>query len=124
MLPTVVNDLFQIEGGNVQVPKKLLEYAGAHMTTANVTQITRLRNGSYSITSRQHASTQVHSASISSFVALRCIRFVSFKGCFILCSSLPCQCSCKKGIHESLDHIFGTMLLYQQSNVVLLLIHA
>ena len=62
MLPTVVNDLFQIEGGNVQVPKKLLDHAGAHITTANVTQISRLPNGSYTITSRQHASTQVHLA--------------------------------------------------------------
>ena len=101
MLPTVVNDLFQIEGGNVQVPQKLLEYAGAHMTTANVTQITRLPNGSYSITSRQHASTQVHSALISGFVALLCLHFVSFTGCLIWCSSLPCQCSCKNVIHKS-----------------------
>lgn len=59
MLPTVDNDLFQIEGGNVQVPKKLLDYAHAHMTTANVSHVTRLPNGSYTITSRQHGSTQV-----------------------------------------------------------------
>ena len=61
MLPTVVNDLFQIEGGNVQVPKKLLDNAGARMMTANVTKISRLPTGAYTITSRQHAITQVHS---------------------------------------------------------------
>lgn len=69
MLPTVVNDLFQIEGGNVQVPRKLLDYAHAHMTIANVSHITRLPNGSYTITSRQHAATQVHS--YRSFQALQ-----------------------------------------------------
>ena len=65
MLPTVDNDLFQIEGGNVQVPKKLLDYSHAHMTTANVSHVTRLPNGSYTITS--HGSTQVYYISHSSF---------------------------------------------------------
>ncbi|KAL3154565.1 hypothetical protein ABBQ32_014022 [Trebouxia sp. C0010 RCD-2024] len=58
MLPTVVNKLFQIEGGNVQLPKKILEYAHPHMTTANVTHISRLPDGSYTITSQHRDSTQ------------------------------------------------------------------
>lgn len=59
MLPTVVPKLFQVEGGNVQVPKKLLEWAQPHLTIANVTHIYRLSNGSYTITSQHHASNQV-----------------------------------------------------------------
>ena len=49
MLPTVVNDLFQIEGGNMQVPQKLLEYADVLLHRAStVTHITDL-DGHYQI---------------------------------------------------------------------------
>ena len=77
MLPTVVNDLFQIEGGNVQVPKKLLDNAGARMMTANVTKISRLPTGAYTITSQQHAITQVHSFRHLRLCTLLCLHVES-----------------------------------------------
>ena len=59
MLPTVNPDLFKIDEGNVQVAQKLLEYAQPELSTANVTQISKLPNGSYTIESSQGSAAQV-----------------------------------------------------------------
>ena len=59
MLPTVNPDLFKIDEGNVQVAQKLLEYAHPELVTANVTHISKLPNGSYTIESSQGSTVQV-----------------------------------------------------------------
>lgn len=59
MLPTVVNDLFKIEGGNVQVPEKLLDHAHANLHHANVTIIQRLPDGTYQIEATEGSETKV-----------------------------------------------------------------
>ena len=59
MLPTVVNDLFKIEGGNVQVPEKLLHHAHASLHRANVTVVQRLPDGTYQFEATQDSGTKV-----------------------------------------------------------------
>ena len=59
MLPTVNPDLFKIDGGNVQVVHKLLESAQPELRVANVTHVTRLPNGTFTIQSSQHSMVQV-----------------------------------------------------------------
>ena len=59
MLPTVVNNLFKIEGGNMQVPQKLLEYANVLLHhDSTVTHILGL-NGRYQIRAEHHGSATV-----------------------------------------------------------------
>lgn len=49
MLPTVVNDLFKIDGGNAQVPEQLLQHAHVKMHNASVTAIMKLKDGSFQL---------------------------------------------------------------------------
>lgn len=59
MLPTVNPDLFKIEGGNVQVPQKLLEHAHADLHKANVTKVIQLPAGTFQIEARQMSTSHV-----------------------------------------------------------------
>ena len=95
MLPTVDNDLFQIEGGNVQVPQKLLDYAHAHMTAANVSHVTRLPDGSYTITSRQHGSTQVRSHVSFKLCSLAFSPYTQLHGFSCMCAGAA---ACRDGV--------------------------
>ena len=59
MLPTVNPDLFKVEGGNVQVPQKLLEHAHPDLHRANVTRILKLPDGTFQIEAMQHMTSHV-----------------------------------------------------------------
>ena len=59
MLPTVNPNLFKVDGGNVQVPQKLLEHARADMHKANVTKVIKLADGTYQIDALYQSTSRV-----------------------------------------------------------------
>ena len=65
MLPTVNPNLFKIDGGNVQIPQKLLEHARADMHQANVTKVIKLADGTYQIHALYQSTSRVSCSSES-----------------------------------------------------------
>lgn len=83
MLPTVNPDLFKVEGGNVQVPQKLLERAHPDLHRANVTRILKLPDGTFQIEAMQHMTSHVSPCCL-------CLNIPAATGHSVVLLSLKC----------------------------------